>query len=404
MNLLEKGMENCSSFLAGRKTGLLDRDINRLEENLSQIVSESSFLVIGGAGSIGRSTVKEIVARVPQKMHVVDINENELTEVVRDCRSSFNLEKTQLKVFCISASSDSFEKLVKREGPYDYILNLSALKHVRSEEDAFTLLNMIKTNVVLNRRCAELASKIPNCKYFCVSTDKAANPFNSMGATKKLMELAVSDFGSNMKISSARFANVLFSNGSLSASFNKRIELNQPLVFPKDIQRYFITLKESGQLCLLASILGKNSEIFFPKTEGSLILTSFETIVERFLHYKRLKPLFFEEEEKARQACDQTDLRIEYPVLVTRPNTTGEKLFEEFYLASDNVDLTSMDTLGIIKDGLISSQFKYDIFLEELHRIQAKPYLNRSDLIELLKQFVPSFTHLDTGNFLSGRM
>ena len=269
--------------------------------------------------------------------------------------------------------------MVQNQDGYDYILNLAVIKHVRSEEDPFTLLNMIYTNIILNRQCAELALKMSGCKYFCVSTDKAANPHNAMGATKKLMEMAVSEFCSKLRISSARFANVLFSNGSLTASLKKELNLPSHWQYLVNIERYFITLEEAGQLCLISCIFGDSSDIFFPKTDRHFKLITFEEIVKRFLKFKGLNPVYFERETDARKACKELNLNIEYPVLITNPDTTGEKPFEEFHLNSDTIQNNKFEKIGVVKNGLTASSFSYSSFIKDLEEIETQKQPVRND-------------------------
>ena len=251
--------------LIGRKKELFSNDMKRLEEELKDIVSSSSFLVIGGAGSIGQAVVKEIFKRLPNKLHVVDISENNLAELVRDIRSSYGYIDGEFSTFALDIGSFEYDAFINADGKYDYVLNLSALKHVRSEKDPYTLMRMINTNIFNTNKTIKQSIEKGAKKYFCVSTDKASNPINMMGASKRIMEMYLMRSSLDINISTARFANVAFSDGSLLHSFNQRIEKLQPIAAPDDVKRYFITHKESGELCLMSCIFGLNRDIFFPK-------------------------------------------------------------------------------------------------------------------------------------------
>ena len=249
--------------LIGRKKELFATDIAKNEEMLASIVSASSFLVLGGAGSIGQAVTKEIFKRSPQKLHVVDISENNMVELVRDIRSSFGYIDGDFQTFALDIGSIEYDAFIKLDGKYDYVLNLSALKHVRSEKDPFTLMRMIDVNVFNTEKTMKQSAENGSKKYFCVSTDKAANPVNMMGASKRIMEMFLMRRSSDISISTARFANVAFSDGSLLHGFNQRIQKRQPIVAPRDIKRYFVTPQESGQLCLMSCVFGENRDIFF---------------------------------------------------------------------------------------------------------------------------------------------
>ena len=269
--------------LIGRTKNLFEDDIKALDKDLKEIVSSSSFLVIGGAGSIGSAVTKEIFIRDPKKLYVVDISENNLVELVRDIRSEFGYINGDFKTFAIDVASTEFDALLAQSGGFDYVLNLSALKHVRSEKDPFTLMRMLETNIFNTDKTLAQALDMKSKKYFCVSTDKAANPVNLMGASKRIMEMFAFRHSLNIDVSMARFANVAFSDGSLLFGFQKRIEKAQPIVAPNDVRRYFLTSKESGELCLLSTIFGENRDIFFPKFYENLDLITFSEIAKRYL-------------------------------------------------------------------------------------------------------------------------
>ena len=255
--------------LIGREEELFKDDIQHYKDELTDIVSHSSFLVIGAAGSIGQAVTKEIFRRNPKKLHAVDISENNLVELVRDIRSSLGYIDGEFRTFALDIGSLEYDAFIKSDGKYDYLLNLSALKHVRSEEDPFTLMRMIEVNIENTEKTIQQSIDNKTKKYFCVSTDKAANPVNMMGASKRIMEMFLMEKSLQIPISTARFANVAFSDGSLLHGFNQRIQKRQPISAPNDVKRYFVTPKESGELCLMSSLLGENRDIFFPKLSKS---------------------------------------------------------------------------------------------------------------------------------------
>jgi FlaA1/EpsC-like NDP-sugar epimerase len=286
--------------LIGRKNTLFSKDVAQHEDELGKIIADSSFLVVGGAGSIGQAVVKEIFKRDPKILHVVDISENNLVELVRDIRSTFGYGFGEFQTFAIDCGSVEFEALFNASGGYDYVFNLSALKHVRSEKDPFTLMRMTTVNILNTLKGVQLARQGSAKKYFCVSTDKAANPVNMMGASKRIMEKFLFNESSSQKISMARFANVAFSDGSLLHGFNQRIAKRQPITAPNDVRRYFVTPQESGELCLLSGLFGENREILFPKLSKNLHLVSFSEIAVRYLEQLGYEPYLCQSEDEAR--------------------------------------------------------------------------------------------------------
>ena len=274
--------------LIGRTDALFTNDIENYESKLLSIVTGSRFLVLGGAGSIGQAVTKEIFKRNPKKLHVVDISENNMVELVRDIRSSFGYINGDFQTFALDIGSIEYDAFIKADGQYDYVLNLSALKHVRSEKDPFTLMRMIDVNVFNTDKTIQQSIDAGVKKYFCVSTDKAANPVNMMGASKRIMEMFLMRKSEQIDISTARFANVAFSDGSLLHGFNQRIQKNQPIVAPNDIKRYFVTPQESGELCLMSCIFGENRDIFFPKLSEALHLITFADIAVKLPIYTAL--------------------------------------------------------------------------------------------------------------------
>jgi len=390
--------------LIGREKELFEEDINRYESKLKEIIEDSSFLVIGGAGSIGSATVKEIFKRNPKKLHVVDISENNLAELVRDIRSSLGYINGEFKTFALDAGSFEYDAFIKKDGKYDYVLNFSALKHVRSEKDPFTLMRMIEVNI-LNTEKTLLQSIENNVKkYFCVSTDKATNPVNMMGASKRIMELFLMRRSLDITVSTARFANVAFSDGSLLYSFNRRLEKNQPIVAPKDIKRYFVIPKESGELCLMSAIFGENRDIFFPKLSERLHLITFADIAIKYLKMKGYEPYICESEEEARELVKTLPKKGKWPCLFTISDTTGEKDFEEFYTDENVIDWDRFSGIGIIKNEAIFEEDKLNHFLKEIKRMRDKLEWDKKEIVELFEYMLPEFKHLERGKYLDDKM
>lgn len=315
--------------LIGREEPLFEADILINANEINSIVETSSFLVIGGAGSIGQAVVKEIFKRNPLKLHVVDISENNMVELVRDIRSTFGYIDGDFRTFSLDIGSVEYDAFIKSDGKYDYVLNLSALKHVRSEKDPFTLMRMIDVNVFNTIKTIRQSIENDTKKYFCVSTDKAANPVNMMGASKRIMELFLMRESKNIPISTARFANVAFSDGSLLHGFNQRIQKKQPIVAPNDIKRYFVTPQESGELCLMSCLLGENRDIFFPKLNENLHLITFAEIAKKYLIDLGYEPIECQSEEEARELIKTLPNEKKWPCLFSKSDTTGEKDFEE---------------------------------------------------------------------------
>jgi len=389
--------------LIGRKKELFEEDVKKHEKELKGIISNSSFLVIGGAGSIGSATVKEIFKRNPKKLYVIDISENNLVEVVRDLRSSIGYIDGDFKTFALDAGSFEYEAFIKNQ-EFDYVLNFSALKHVRSEKDPFTLMRMIEVNI-LNTEKTLLQSIQNNAKkYFCVSTDKATNPVNMMGASKRIMELFLMRRSLDINVSTARFANVAFSDGSLLHSFNKRLEKNQPIVAPNDIKRYFVTPKESGELCLMSAIFGKNRDIFFPKLSENLHLMTFSEIAVNYLKMKGYEPYLCKDENEAREMIKILPKKGKWPCLFTKSDTTGEKDFEEFYTYENVIDWDRFDGLGVIKNEPIFDNEKLEYFLNKIDGYKKSLNWNKEEIVELFEYMLPEFKHIEKGKYLDGKM
>ena len=391
--------------LIGRTGELFTADIAAQDQAMRDEIRRSSFLIIGGAGSIGQAVAKELFRRSPEKLHVVDISENNLVELVRDIRSSLGYIKGDFRTFAVDSGSDEYRALVKGgQGRYDYVLNLSALKHVRSEKDPYTLMRMIRVNVLNTDDSIVQAIDSGAKKYFCVSTDKAANPVNLMGASKRLMEMFLVRHSAAIPISTARFANVAFSDGSLLCGFNQRIQKRQPLSAPRDVRRYFVTPKESGELCLLSCLLGKNKDIFFPKLGDELRLTTFSEIAVRYLEAMGYEACPCESEDEARARVDELSEKKKWPCYFFDSDTTGEKDFEEFFTASETIDMERFASIGVVKNHAAFNEKLLDLFKREILRLLDQQCWTKEDLVQLLVDAVPSLVHKETGKYLDGRM
>lgn len=390
--------------LIGRDSLLFDNDIQKYENQLLEIIGKSSFLVIGGSGSIGQAVTKEIFKRNPKKLHVVDISENNMVELVRDIRSSYGYIDGDFRTFALDCGSVEYETMFNAEGPYDYVLNLSALKHVRSEKDPFTLMRLIDVNVFNTEKTLEQCIKAGTKKYFCVSTDKAANPVNMMGASKRIMEMFLMRKSKEINISTARFANVAFSDGSLLHGFNQRIQKGQPLSAPNDIKRYFVTPQESGELCLMSCIFGENRDIFFPKLSEKLHLITFAEIAEKYLIQLGYQPFLCNSEEEARNSVETLKKEGKYPCYFFKSDTTGEKDFEEFFTDNEVLDMDRFENLGIIKNEAIFNESLLIKFTESIHKMKEKRSWDKYELIDLFNEMIPNFNHKETGKFLDNKM
>ncbi|WP_026664617.1 UDP-N-acetylglucosamine 4,6-dehydratase [Butyrivibrio sp. FC2001] len=394
--------------MVGRTKPLFENDIFTREKELSEIIKNSRFLVIGGAGTIGSAICRELFARDPKVLHVVDISENNMVELVRDIRSSKGYGTGEFATFALDCGSDIFKAFIedqkKRIGGYDYIFNTSALKHVRSEKDPYTLMRMIDTNIFNTDITMKMAHEMGAKKYFCVSTDKAANPVNMMGASKRIMEMFLARRSEEMPVSTARFANVAFSDGSLLYGFNRRIEKNQPIAAPNDVRRYFVTPKESGELCLMSCLTGENRDIYFPKLDEELNLVTFSSIAEKYLENLGYEPVQCATEQEARERVAELKALRKYPVYFFASDTTGEKDFEEFYTDNEVLDMDRFESIGIIKNQPGFDGAKLDMFSDAIAKMRSRGSWDRSELIDLFNEMIPNFNHKETGKFLDGRM
>jgi FlaA1/EpsC-like NDP-sugar epimerase len=390
--------------LIGRDSALFSEDIAAQADSLRNTIRESRVLVIGGAGTIGQAVSKEIFKRDPKALHVVDISENNMVELVRDFRSTVGYGSGEFKTFALDCGSVEFEALVKNEGPYDYVFNLSALKHVRSEKDPYTLMRMIMVNVFNTIKTLRLAKAMGSKKYFCVSTDKAANPVNMMGASKRIMEMFLMRESLSQGISMARFANVAFSDGSLLHGFNQRFAKKQPFAAPNDVRRYFVTPQESGELCLLSGLLGNNRDIFFPKLSEKLHLITFSEIAIRYLRERGYEPYECESEDEARNKAEELIGNKEWPCYFFKSDTTGEKDFEEFFTDSEDLDIKRFETVGVIKNQPEFDEAKLDDFMDGIEALREKGTWTKDDIVKLYFGLLPEFAHKETGKYLDQRM
>jgi len=390
--------------LIGRDKELFSTDVQHSEAKLTETVSSSRFLVLGGAGSIGQAVTKEIFKRNPAKLHVVDISENNLVELVRDIRSSFGYIPGDFRTFALDIGSIEYDAFFKADGGYDYILNLSALKHVRSEKDPYTLMRMVDVNVFNTDKTVRQAANAGATKYFCVSTDKAANPVNMMGASKRIMEMFLMRRSLQMDISTARFANVAFSDGSLLHGFNQRLEKRQPIVAPNDVRRYFVTPKESGELCLMSCIFGDNRDIFFPKLSEKLHLISFADIAVKYLAEKGYEPVLCNDEDEARELAKTLPEQGKWPCLFTSSDTTGEKDFEEFFTDQETLDMARFENLGIIKNEAEFDEQLLAEFEERIDGMKRDLAWTKQELVDLFHRMIPDFGHKETGKYLDSKM
>ncbi len=396
---------NFELSLIGREHNLFTKDIEDHVDELKEKVKDSSFLVIGGAGTIGQAVTKEIFKRDPKVLHVIDISENNLVELVRDLRSSFGYIKGDFQALPLDCGSLVFDVFIENsKTKYDYILNLSALKHVRSEKDPYSLMRMIDVNIFNTEKTLRQAIGLNSKKYFCVSTDKAANPVNMMGASKRIMEMFLMRGSLEMPISTARFANVAFSDGSLLHGFIQRINKRQPIAAPDDVKRYFITFQESGELCLLSCLLGANRDIFFPKLNDELNLITFSNIAVRFLESIGYEAVICNSEDEARGRITELAPKKKWPCYFFPSDTTGEKSFEEFFIEGEALDLKKFHDVGVIKNEAIFDNVLLSKFENDITRMKEGRTWSKLDLVNLFLELIPEFEHEEKGKYLDNKM
>ena len=390
--------------LIGRTEPLFESDISQTAKKLEELVSASRFLVIGGAGSIGQAVTREIFKRNPVTLHVVDISENNMVELVRDIRSTLGYIDGDFRTFSIDCGGNEYMALMNSNFNYDYVLNLSALKHVRSEKDPYTLMRLIEVNILNTIKTLKIAKSQGVKKYFCVSTDKAANPVNMMGASKRIMEMFLMRESESMEISTARFANVAFSDGSLLHGFNQRFAKKQPISAPNDVRRYFLTPQESGELCLMSCLLGENRDIFFPKLSDQLHLTTFSHIAERFIKNLGYQPYLCSNEQEARKKSIELIATKQWPCYFFKSDTSGEKDFEEFYTENEILDMNRYKSVGVIKNKANFDAHKLDNFLESIKELRNQKIWKKTEIVNLFNEMIPDFNHIETGKYLDEKM
>ena len=402
-------MFNLNSFISKYVTKreksmfLADLEINKCA--ISEKVKGKSVLVIGGAGSIGSSFVRAILPFEPKTLVIVDTNENALAELTRDLRSTKGMFVPEdYFPYPMDFASPVFEKMFRKRGGFDIVANFSAHKHVRSEKDIFSIEALIRNNVLNAKKLLDLLSEFPPEEYFCVSTDKAANPVNIMGASKRIMEDVIFSYSYKFPVKTARFANVAFSNGSLPAGFLARISKQQPLSAPSDVKRYFVSPEESGQICLLSCILGNNRDIFFPKLEEAQMMT-FDAIAVELLHTYGFDVLECSSDEEAIEKAESLkEGSKEYPVHFSASNTSGEKSFEEFFTNSETVDMNRFKALGVVADKEVTDRESIEVLFNNLSSAFENDNVSKEDIVTILSEYLPNFEHIETGKSLDTKM
>ena len=402
-------MFNLDEFIAkhvtNRETSMFLADIENNKEALNEKIAGKSVLVVGGAGSIGSSFIKAILPFKPASIVVVDTNENALAELTRDLRSTKGMYVPNDYVpYPMDFCSPVFEKMFRKRGGFDIVGNFSAHKHVRSEKDIYSVEALLQNNVIHAKKLLDLLAEYPPEEYFCVSTDKAANPVNIMGASKRIMEDVIFTYSDKFPVKTARFANVAFSNGSLPAGFIARLQKLQPLSAPSDVKRYFVSPEESGQICMLACMLGKNREIFFPRLEKEQMMT-FDKIATALLHEHGYEVLECDSDEEAiDKAVDLKSGSRKYPVHFSGSNTSGEKSYEEFYTDEETVDFERLHALGVVTDKEIPDKDKVEVLFGELKKAFEKEESTKEEIIAIMKGYLPNFEHIETGKSLDSKM
>lgn len=402
-------MMNLDKFIAdsvtARPFSMFTADIQANKEKLTTEIKGKKVCVIGGAGSIGSSFIKAILRFKPASVVVIDINENGLAELVRDVRSTEGLYcPEEFRCYPLNFADLIFERIFLEEKGFDIVANFSAHKHVRSEKDKYSVQALIENNDIKAKKLMDLLCVYPPKHFFCVSTDKAANPVNIMGASKRIMEDLVMAYNQHFKVTTARFANVAFSNGSLPDSWIYRLQKKQPLAAPTDVKRYFVSPEESGQICMLACILGNCGEVFFPKLGEDQMLT-FSSICDNFVKAKGFKKIECNNDSEAKQYAAAMSYESEtYPVVYFNSDTTGEKTYEEFYVPGEKINMERFSTLGVIEESTRRPMKEINSFFTELESIFAASDFTKTQIIESIKKFIPNFEHEEKGKNLDQKM
>lgn len=394
-----------SDHVTHRPMSMFSADIEANRDALLRAIQGKRACVIGGAGSIGSSFIKALLRFAPSQLIVVDLNENGLAELTRDLRSSYGLEMpADYRTYTLDFASSIFERIFREEKGFDIVANFSAHKHVRSERDKYSVQALIENNDIKAKRLMDLMMEYRPEHFFCVSTDKAANPVNIMGASKRILEDLIMAYSAYYPVTTARFANVAFSNGSLPDGWMHRLQKKQPLVAPYDVKRYFVSPEESGQICLLACVLGKSGEVFFPKLGEEQMLT-FSAICDAFVDANGLsKQELHSDDEAKRIAHEMAGDEKNYPVIYTASNTTGEKAYEEFYIPGEQVNMERFMSLGVVEQTERRSMDEVVRFFDELQQIFASPAFTKAEVVSAIKAFLPNFEHEEKGKNLDQKM
>ena len=405
---LDKFISDSVTF---RPVSMFAADIEANKDTLTREIKGKSVCVIGGAGSIGSSFIKAILRFEPKSVVVVDLNENGLAELVRDVRSTDGLYvPDEFRCYTLNFADPIFERIFREEKGFDIVANFSAHKHVRSEKDRYSVQALIENNDIKAKRLMDLLTLYPPKHFFCVSTDKAANPVNIMGASKRIMEDLVMAYNDKFKVTTARFANVAFSNGSLPDGWIHRLQKRQPLAAPSDVKRYFVSPEESGQICMLACILGKGGEVFFPKLGEDQMLT-FSSICDSFVTANGLEKRECSSDAEAKQLAARMkvsptggDLEGAYPVVSFTSDTTGEKAYEEFYVPGEKINMERFQALGVVEETTRRPMVEVNAFFDELESIFHRDDFTKAQVVDAIKHFLPNFQHEETGKNLDQKM
>ena len=404
---LDKFISDSVTF---RPSSMFEPDIKANAETLTREIKDKKVCVIGGAGSIGSSFIKAVLHFEPKSVVVVDLNENGLAELVRDVRSTNGLYvPDEFRCYTLNFADPIFERIFREEKGFDIVANFSAHKHVRSEKDRYSVQALIENNDIKAKKLMDLLTVYPPKHFFCVSTDKAANPVNIMGASKRIMEDLVMAYNKYFKVTTARFANVAFSNGSLPDGWIHRLQKKQPLVAPSDVKRYFVSPEESGQICMLACILGNGGEVFFPKLGEDQMLT-FSEICDGFVKANGFEKDPCSSDKEAILKASTLNLEplnlepVKYPTVYFASDTTGEKAYEEFYVPGEKIDMQRFQALGVVEQTTRHEMAEVNGFFEKLEGIFQKDDFTKAQVVEALKEFLPNFQHEETGKNLDQKM
>ena len=395
--------EFISENITYRKQSMFLNDITENKLELQKQIKNKSVLVIGGAGTIGSSYIKALLPFEPKSLVVVDINENGLTELTRDLRSTNNLFiPDDYVTYPMSYADSVFYKMFKFREGFDIVANFSAHKHVRSEKDVFSVQALINNNVIYAKRLLDILELYPPKHFFCVSTDKAANPVNIMGGSKKIMEDMIMTYSQKFPVTTARFANVAFSNGSLPQGFLERISKKQPISAPNDVTRYFVSPEESGQICLLACIIGNTGEIYFPKLREEQVMT-FSNLATKLLEANGYDLDYCNTEDEAiKKSLNGFDNK--YPVYFSGSNTTGEKPYEEFYTKDETVSLNKYLALGVVVKLKPRKISEVNELFNNLNKAFDNKMTSKKDIVTIMKNFLINFDHQELGKSLDSKM